>query len=337
MKKEINVTIIVIVRNNWKQIERCLKSLLRQPGVTKEIILLNDGSDDGSSKEIKVFADNNSDIKLFEQKYKGLANSRNKAIRQIQGRYTIFVNQDQELMPYALQLAYKEAARCNADMLQLSYMVRSRKRPKHMHLKRMPRLRNEVNGAEYVKAVCGKMMLPTDNYTNMIRSDYLKEKMMRFDHRLTDYDFDFFTKAIIGAESVATSPYPLFIINRKETLTTKQEGDPVRTLTLENEFIRKNFNEFAENNYLSNEKIKLLRYSRFLHMLGQDRQLLAKTMQPKDYIKWVKATKGYLFMFGGWKRLSRIRQYFELKATPTQTTNQQEHKKEDNNANTTNA
>ena len=53
MRKKTDVTIIVIARNDWPQVERCLKSLMRQPGLTTEIVLLNDGSDDGASKSIK--------------------------------------------------------------------------------------------------------------------------------------------------------------------------------------------------------------------------------------------------------------------------------------------
>ncbi len=316
MKKEINVTIIIVARNNWKQIKKCLTSLLRQPGLTKEIILLNDGSDDGASKDIKKFADKHDDIKLFEQKYKGLANSRNKAIKQIQGSYTLFVNQDQELLPCALQIAYKEATRINADILQLPYMAKDAKNPKKTHLKKIPVTRQEMNGAEYAKSICGKQALPTGNYANMIRSEYLKEKTMRFDHRLKDYDFDFFTKAIIAAGNVGASPYPLFVINQGKTEAEEPETDPAKALGHENDFIRRNFNEFAEDNYLSPSRKALLSYSHNMHMLVHDRQLLIASMYPRDYNKWVKETKECLMMFGGWKKPGRIKSRLALKTVP---------------------
>ncbi len=313
MRKTIDVTIIAIVRNNWRQVENCLKSLLRQPGVTTEIILLDDGSDDGAGKEIKGFAQRNTGIKLFEQKYKGLANSRNKALRQIQGRYTLFVNQDQELLPYALQLAFNEAARHNADIVQMPYMVRDAKRPRHQRLRRMPALHEPMGGGEYVKTFGGKMRIETGNHANMVKSDYLKERLVRFDHRLKDYDFDFFARAIVGAETVVVSPCPVFVTPKDRVVETAPGEDPVKTFSLEQEYLRRNFNEFADSSYLTPERVRLLRYLRCLHVLDSDPALVRQGFAPRDYNKWVKETRGYLFDFGGWRSLRRIRQRMGLK------------------------
>ena len=313
MRKKTDVTIIVIARNDWPQVERCLKSLMRQPGLTTEIVLLNDGSDDGASKSIKQFASSNKGIKLFEQKYKGLANSRNKAIRQIQGTYTLFVNQDQELLPYSLQLAYRAAAGSGADVLQLSYMLRDEANHKRQRMVRMPKAGDRPNGGEYIKAIGGRMQLATGNYANMIRSEYLKEHLMRFDPRLSDPDFDFFARAVIGAERVETTPHPLFITPLVHETDIEPSDDPVKTTALELEYVRRNFNEFAENNYLSGERIKAMRYVRFMHMLETERGLLAKALQPKDFNKWVHDTRRYVLAFGGWKHPARIMQRLGLK------------------------
>lgn len=313
MRKTIDVTIIAIVRNNWRQIENCLKSLLRQPGVATETILIDDGSDDGASGEIKQFVQRNTGIKLFEQKYKGLANSRNKALRQIQGRYTLFVNQDQELLPYALQLAFNEAARHNADVLQMPYMAKDTKRPRQQRLVRVPALHLPMSGADYVKSLGGKARIETGNHANMVKSDYLKERLVRFDHRLKDYDFDFFARAIVGAESVAVSPCPLFVTPRERAVETAPGEDPVKTFSLEQEYLRRNFNEFADSSYLTPERVRLLRYLRCLHVLDSDMALVKRGFAPRDYNKWVKETRGYLFDYGGWRSIKRIRKRMGLR------------------------
>lgn len=315
MKKKIDISIILIVRNNWEQIERCLKSLLRQPGIEMEIILLNDDSNDGASSYIKKFADQYDKIYLFEQKYKGIQASRNKAIKQIKGTYTLFIDQNQELLPYALQIVVKEAIKNNSDILQVPYIERKEKNGRITDkIIRMPSIKEHVTGTQYVKKICGKRILPTDNFVTLINSEYLSDKVMRFDYRLPlEYNFDFYSKAIIGAGSILTMQTPLCIINKKTDFNKVPDQETIKILNTEREILRKNFNEYAESNYFSTEQIELLRYVRHMNLMKYGIPVLKKAMSETEFSKWGKYMEKYLISYGGWKNLSRLKLYHNIK------------------------
>ena len=54
-KKEIKVSVIIPVYNVEKYIERCLESVIHQTLKEIEIIIINDGSSDSTSKKIEKF------------------------------------------------------------------------------------------------------------------------------------------------------------------------------------------------------------------------------------------------------------------------------------------
>lgn len=309
MKHRIDLSIILIVRNNWEQIERCLKSILRQPGLELELILLNDGSDDGASAQIKKFADSYEFINLFEQKYKGVALSRNKAMRQIKGKYTLFINQEQELLPYSLQIIYKEAIKRNVDILQMPYIkVEENNGIKKETAVNVPSLKEPVTGLQYVRLNAGKALFQTDSYVNLINSEYLADKIMRFDYRLEDdYDFDFFAKAIVGAGSVFTTNTPVCMSPVKDIENIIEDETSLKAFNQSREYIRRNFNEYAEANYFSSDGIEILRYVRNMNLLKYGVDALIKALPEKDFIKWAKYVTQHLYDYSGWKNIGKIK------------------------------
>lgn len=311
MKKDIDISIILVARNNWTQIHKCLNSILRQPGLNTEIILLNDGSDDGASTPIKQFADSYDCINLFEQKYKGLASSRNKATRQILGKYTFFINQEEEMLPYSLQIAFRDAMKQKADILQMPYIVNEGNN--RNRLVRMPVCKEMTNGTEYIRKFAGQTEICTRNYANLINSEYLKEKIMRFDYRLSeDCDFDFYAKAITGASIIATTQTPICMVPKHDIPDITADNETVRNFNQEQEYIRKNFNEYAESNYFSEEQNRLLRYLRYTNILKYGITRLKKAMTEEDFNKWAGYTRKYIIEYGGWRKLKRLNTYWKL-------------------------
>lgn len=88
------ISVVVPMYNCEKYIERCICSLLRQTYEQIEILVVDDGSIDGSAEIIKELQRENSNLKYFYQENQGVSVARNKAIEEATGKYLLFVDSD---------------------------------------------------------------------------------------------------------------------------------------------------------------------------------------------------------------------------------------------------
>jgi len=87
------VSVIIPVYNREKLIKSCIDSVIQQSYENLEIIIVNDGSDDGTEIEIMKYNDNR--IKYYYQKNSGKpAAARNLGLRNARGEYIAFLDSD---------------------------------------------------------------------------------------------------------------------------------------------------------------------------------------------------------------------------------------------------
>lgn len=88
------ITIIVPIYNMEKYLEKCLQSLCNQTYHNTEIILVNDGSSDGSAAICEKYRQLDRRISVFHQQNRGLSAARNTGIENASGKYLCFVDAD---------------------------------------------------------------------------------------------------------------------------------------------------------------------------------------------------------------------------------------------------
>ena len=93
MEKNL-VSIIVPIYNVEKYIEKCVKSILEQDYKNIEVILVDDGSPDGSPKLIDKFKKMDSRVIVLHKPNGGLSDARNYGLEHAQGDYVVFVDSD---------------------------------------------------------------------------------------------------------------------------------------------------------------------------------------------------------------------------------------------------
>lgn len=102
------ISIIIPVYNVERYLEKCLYNILRQTYTNLEIILVDDGSTDSSSKLCDSYLNIDSRVKVIHKKNGGLSDARNVGIECSNGEYIIFVDSDDivstELVTYLYQL-----------------------------------------------------------------------------------------------------------------------------------------------------------------------------------------------------------------------------------------
>jgi len=92
----MKVSVVIPVYNVKPYLERCVNSVLRQTYKDLEIILVDDGSSDGSGELCDDIATQDQRIQVIHQKNQGLSGARNTGIRHAQGDFLIFMDSDDE-------------------------------------------------------------------------------------------------------------------------------------------------------------------------------------------------------------------------------------------------
>lgn len=87
-------SIIIPVYNTVKELPRCINSILEQKFCSFELILVDDGSTDGSSQLCDKLASDDSRIMCIHKKNGGASEARNTGIFSATGNYVMFVDSD---------------------------------------------------------------------------------------------------------------------------------------------------------------------------------------------------------------------------------------------------
>jgi len=108
MSKKIKVSVIVPVYNVENYLKECLDSLRDQTLKSDEIeiILVNDGSTDGSGKICEKYAAKYKNFYVYHKKNGGLSEARNYGIQRAKGEYLMFIDSDDKIEPNSLELMY---------------------------------------------------------------------------------------------------------------------------------------------------------------------------------------------------------------------------------------
>lgn len=101
----MKVSVVIPVYNVKPYLERCIHSVLRQTFKDLEIILVDDGSSDGSGEIADQLATLDMRIRVIHQENHGLSVARNVGLQAASGEYVIFLDSDDEwLLPDGLEI-----------------------------------------------------------------------------------------------------------------------------------------------------------------------------------------------------------------------------------------
>ncbi|WP_064976215.1 glycosyltransferase family 2 protein [Alistipes provencensis] len=117
------ISVIIPVYNCAKWLSTCIESILNQDESDFELILVNDGSKDGSGDICRNYADQNPCIVYVEQPNKGVAAARNNGLSKACGRFITFADSDDWLEPNAFSTCLDTISRTDADMVKFGYHI----------------------------------------------------------------------------------------------------------------------------------------------------------------------------------------------------------------------
>lgn len=122
MNQDYKISVIIPAYNVEKYIEQCLRSIMNQTYKNLEIIVVNDGSKDGTGEIIKRLAKEDDRIVFIDQENQGVSASRNNALARVDSDFVMFVDSDDWLDLDTCEYLIEEIKKENADVVLFGYV-----------------------------------------------------------------------------------------------------------------------------------------------------------------------------------------------------------------------
>ena len=113
-----SVSIIVGVYNGEKYLAELLDSLLAQTTQDWECICVDDGSTDSSAEILNEYSNRDGRFRILTRVNGGVGAARNAALEVVDTPYVMFADQDDKLLPNAIERALEEIDSTNVDIVR---------------------------------------------------------------------------------------------------------------------------------------------------------------------------------------------------------------------------
>ena len=117
----IKISVIVPIYRIENYLPNCIESLLNQSFKDFELLLVNDGSPDNCAKICDDYAKSDSRVKVIHKDNGGLLSARKAGLNEAQGQYISFVDGDDWVDKYYLDIMYKLAEANNSDLVMTGH------------------------------------------------------------------------------------------------------------------------------------------------------------------------------------------------------------------------
>lgn len=114
MKK---ISVIIPMYNSEAYIKQCIRSVTSQTYQNLEILVIDDGSADGSREICEELSRTDERIRLYSQENGGVSKARNLGLETASGEYVFFLDSDDAIHPLLLEEMIGQAERQQAKMV----------------------------------------------------------------------------------------------------------------------------------------------------------------------------------------------------------------------------
>lgn len=212
------ISVIVPIYNTGKYLAACMNSLLKQTFQDTELICVDDGSTDNSLQILREFAAADGRIRVIEQTNKGVGAARNAGIALAQGKYLLFVDSDDLLLPEALEYLWEESCYHEADILYFDAeavfedkTMAERHSGYGAYYKRSSKYETVVSGEKLFSKMLKAGDWRMSPCLQFIRRDFLCDSGVRFFEGIIHEDNLFSAQLILKARRAAHRSKALYI------------------------------------------------------------------------------------------------------------------------------
>jgi glycosyltransferase involved in cell wall biosynthesis len=191
---------IIPVYNVKRYLYRCVNSVLKQDYKDYEIILVDDGSSDGSQDLCDQIKNNDARIKVIHKHNGGLSDARNVGLQNAIGEYVIFLDSDDYILNnICLELDSYTSELVDVVVADASVNVGGK-------LVHEPSLKGLVlEGKYFLKESMKAKKMPMAAWLYIYNRSFLEKKKLMFKKGVLHEDEEFTPRAILAARSVVYS------------------------------------------------------------------------------------------------------------------------------------
>ena len=117
------ISVILPLYNAEKYISKTINSILCQSFKDFELIIIDDGSSDGSAEICYKISKKDHRIRIYQQKNGGISKARNKGILEAHGKYIVFCDHDDLMEKEMLSCLYNKISEKDSDIVYSNYLI----------------------------------------------------------------------------------------------------------------------------------------------------------------------------------------------------------------------
>ena len=221
------LSIIIPVYNVEKYVEKCIRSCENQniPKEDYELIVVNDGSPDGSLAIVERLANEYSNIKVISQDNQGLSVARNTGLEAARGEYVWFVDSDDWIEENCLK-EMTEKLVDDIDILQIQC-----KRAYEDGTTRIP-AQKFLDGIHSGKEVTEFGLFVDPAQFSILRSEFLKENDFKFFSGIYHEDAELKSRMVYTAKKIAFHKPPVYYYLKRDSDSIMAVPKPKRSSDL---------------------------------------------------------------------------------------------------------
>lgn len=259
MLNNIKISLIVPCYNIRKYLPRCIESILAQTYKNLEIILISDGSTDGTDEVIREYAKKDSRIIPIFKQNSGVSDTRNRGLDIATGDYIGFVDGDDYIEPEMYETLLKNAIENNADISHCGYQMVFPSRVDYYYNTGKKVIQDNKKGIRDI--IVGDYVEPSP-CIKIYRKNIVNNLRMPINIKINeDVLFNFYAFVNSKKSAYEDLPFYHYILRKGSAATSKINQnklfDPVR--------VRKEIFEYSLKN-LDNE-IQSVAYSSYLNSI----------------------------------------------------------------------
>lgn len=217
------ITVVINVYNGEKYIKKCLDCILNQTYKNLEVLIINDGSTDGTLDIIKLYQDER--IRVINQENMGLSKARNVGIEKAKGEYLYFIDVDDFVKNDVIEYLYNLCKKYNTLIATCKPVDVFDYNVKDINEKESV---NVISSKEMLK----KILLSTDRAVNFWNKLIKKELLnnIRFEDRPIN-DVAVTYKLALATDRIAYSnQVKYYYLRHKDSITVSKRKNTARSI-----------------------------------------------------------------------------------------------------------